>query len=44
MRVVESYGLGKGEAKRGVPGIGGAVGIPAIGDVPDGGVLGTSGV
>jgi hypothetical protein len=43
MRVVESYGLGKGEAKRGVPGIGGAVGIPAIGDVPDGGVLGTSG-
>lgn len=43
MRVVESYGLGKGAARRGVQGIGGAVGIPAIGDVPDGGVLGTSG-
>ena len=43
MRVVESYGLGKGAARRVVPGIGGAVGIPGIGDVPDGGVPGTSG-
>ena len=32
MRVVESYGSGKGKARRAVPGIGGAIGIPGIGD------------
>ena len=32
MRIVESYGSGKGAARRAAPGIGGAIGIPGIGD------------
>ena len=32
MKIVESYGSGKGKARRAVPGIGGAIGIPGIGD------------